>query len=76
MFGGEINRQNRPQGHEALSLRAEGMNNEGRVALRSVLYLLYHKYDQMIDRVVIIRKTVFIYKDSPYDTLRSWGLPC
>ena len=33
------------------SLRAEGVNNEDRVALRSVLYLLYLKHYQKIDRI-------------------------
>ena len=44
------------------TLRAlERVNNVGQVGPRSVLYLLYLKHDQMIDRVVIITKTVFIY---------------
>ena len=57
-----IYRQNRPKGHEAVvktsravardfSLRAEGVNNKGRVSLRSVLYSLYLKHDQKIDRI-------------------------
>ena len=33
------------------SLCAEGVNNEGRVSLRSVLYLLYLKHDQKIDHI-------------------------
>ena len=33
------------------SLRAEGVNNEGQVALRSVLLLLYLKHDQKSDRI-------------------------
>ena len=36
------------------SLRAEGLNNEGQVSLRSVLYLLYLKQDQHISMIVII----------------------
>ena len=46
------------------SLRAEGVNNEGRVALRSVLYLSYLKHDQKID---CIRKNNNYCLYLPYD---------
>ena len=42
------------------SLRAEGVNNEGQVALRFVLFLLYLAQDQMIDRIVKTTTNFFI----------------
>ena len=37
------------------------LNNEGRVSLRSVLYLSYLKQDQMINRIVKTTPSFFIY---------------
>ena len=55
-----------------LSLRAERWNNEGRVTPRFVLYLLYLKHDQKIDR---IRKKNNACLYLPYDRLRLGAGP-